>query len=74
MLFGPMLWIAGLAWVTRALVEADAEKAVPKTIAVATAIFILLNIVASLGWVGYPLCMGKNEGEQSPPSFSSLPQ
>jgi hypothetical protein len=56
------------------LVEADAEKAVPRTIAVASAIFILLNIVASPGWAGYLLRMGKNEGEQSPPSFSSLPQ
>jgi hypothetical protein len=69
-----MLWIAGLAWLTRALVEADAEKAALRTNTAASAIFFLPNIVASPGWVGYPLRTVKNEGEQSSPSFSSLPQ
>src|ERR1700688_2810598 len=39
-----VLWVAGLAWGPRDLVAANAEKAVLRTIAAQSAIFVLVNI------------------------------
>jgi hypothetical protein len=61
-LTGPMLWVVGLACGPRDLVAANAGKAVPRTIAVASAIFMLLNTVASPGWVGYLHQNGQKRG------------
>jgi hypothetical protein len=44
-----MLWVVGLAWVTRDFVAANAEKAVLRTIAADSAFFVLVNTVASPG-------------------------
>jgi hypothetical protein len=43
-----MLWVAGLAWGPRDLVPANAEKAVLRTIAAHSTIFVLISIFQHL--------------------------